>query len=129
MQFPDQLWPDSEDRELVRQAVQLFESIPLILTDELTNTAYFNGRAEELFGEPGEAVVNRTAYSVLGYGDGGHAPEGLAAALLGKSGPFRSIMRIAPGGGEPQPVFFEASAIARGTKLVCGLLRFSTERA
>lgn len=129
MRFPNHLWPDQQDDDLVRQAVQLFESVPLVLTDELTNSIYFNAPAERLFGDSGEALVNRAGYSLLGYDDGGHAPEGLAEALLGKSGPFRTVVRLPGAGGQTQPVFVEASAIMHGPRHLCGVVRFSTDQA
>ncbi|MCB2154110.1 hypothetical protein KQI84_04440 [bacterium] len=129
MEFPRDLWPGEDDCRLVEQAIELFESMPVVLTDELANSVFFNERAEKLFGGTGEGLVNRAACSLLGYDRGEKAPGLLAEALLAKSGPFRTVVRLPVGVDDPQPVFVEASAVVNGSRLVCGVLRFSIDQS
>ncbi len=127
MDFPSILWNDPADRELVSQTVELFHDTPLILTDRLTNSVFVNEAAATLFGDRGEALVNRTAYSLLGFGASEKLPEPLEHALLGDSPPWRGIVRISrvDGGALMPQAFCEASAVSRAGNLVCGILRLT----
>lgn len=120
MDFPGQLWTDERDRQAVRDVVELFVAEPIILTDHLTNSVYFSAPAEALFGDRAEAIVNRTAASLLGFGRTGPVPPALTAALLGEALPWKALVRLDGG----QDVACEASALHRDQHLVCGLLRF-----
>lgn len=122
MNFPAELWSDEQDRRVVLQAVELLVAIPLVLTDKLTNSVYFNAPAEELFCDSGEAIVNRAAFSLLGFGSHEKMPPGLPKALLGECDPWRGIVH--PDGGSG-PIFCEASTARRQGRFLCGILRFT----
>ena len=124
MDFPDVLWDDERDRALARQLVVLFADVPLVLTDRLTNSIYLNEAAEALLGQRAEAVVNRAAYSLLGYGASEAAPAALADALLGRGESWRSVVRVYADDELGQAVC-EASAVQRGGVFVCGVLRLA----
>lgn len=124
MDFPDVLWDDDRDRALARQLVVLFADVPLVLTDRLTNSIYLNEAAEALLDQRAEAVVNRAAYSLLGYGASEAAPPALADALLGAGQPWRSVVRVYADDELGQAVC-EASAVRRGEEFVCGVLRLA----
>ncbi len=121
MLFPADLWNDPADREIVGRTVDLFESTPLLLTDRLTNSVFFNDPAEALYGEAAEAIVNRAAWSLLGFDFSSAAPTALEAALLGSGDPWKGIVRLPDGA----PRFCEASAVVRDGRLVCGMIRFA----
>ena len=123
MQIPQELWSDKDERRLVTDAAKLFEDLPIVLTDNLANSIWMNERAEELFGDSAEALVNRAAFSLLGFGSAGEAPDALAEALLGKRGPWKAFVNVETAVG-PKALFCEASAICRGEDLICGILRF-----
>lgn len=125
MRFPAELWNSEQDRQLVRQFLDAFEDHPIVLTDQLANTIYFNNTAEALFGDRAEAVVNRVSFSLLGYGAKENIPEAFIKALLGDAPPWRGVVDLAPEGNPPRHYFVEASAIRRAGKLVCGILRVS----
>jgi PAS domain-containing protein len=122
LELPTGLWSDPEDLRLIDQALGLFPSEPVLLTDRLTNTVYLNPEAERLLGERGEGLVNRVAFSLLGIEKGGRQAAAVADALLGKGHAWRGV--VYPEGREDRkPVFCEASAIKRAGRLVCGILR------
>lgn len=123
MRFPTELWDDPADAALAAGAVDALARDPLIVTDRLTNAVYFNEAAEAAFGDRAESLVNRTTLSLLGYSRAEGLPQGLIDALLARCGPWRGMAAIdaAPGSG---PRLVEASAVQRGGRLVCGLLRF-----
>lgn len=108
---------------MVAETADLFASVPLVLTDALTNSVWFNDEAERLFRDRAEAIVNRAAWSLLGFGFAAAAPDRLTAALLGQSGPWKGMVRPS---GDPaaRPEFCEASSLCRDGRLVCGILRF-----
>ena len=116
MRIPDELWPDVRDRELVGQTVDLFASVPLVLTDQLSNSVWFNGAAESLFGDRAEAIVNRAAWSLLGFGFAAAAPDRLMDALLGGGGPWKGMVRP-EGNPAARPEFCEASALVRDGRI------------
>lgn len=119
MRFPEELFT-AEERPLVTGVLDLFRQRPLVLTDRLTNSIYLNPPAEELFGLDGESIVNRAAYSLLGFGESDKLPLPVADALLGDTDAWRSL--VTPPGGHP--VFCEASCVRIGDAFVAGLLRF-----
>ena len=128
MDLPFNLWSDDADRELVSQTVELFSDTPLVLTDRLTNSVFVNGPAAVLLGDRGEALVNRAAYSLLGFGAADKLPEPIEKALLGDGPPWRGLVRPAVEGIPAEsvnPLFCEASAINRHGVLVCGILRLT----
>ncbi len=128
MELPAELWESPDDRRLVQAATDAFATIPLIVTDKLTNAVFLNRRAEELFGENAEALVNRTSYSLLGFGNRGNAPKVLPAALLGESRPWRGVVEIHTPKGREQHAA-EASAVLRDGHFVCGLIRLAVKEA
>lgn len=127
MEFPHHLWEETEDRVLAEALVPMFESYALVLTDRLANTVYLNPRAEALFGDRAGALVNRLSFSLLGYGERDAVPEALTNALLGEGAPWRGVALIH--GADGPPHFVEASAVRRGGRLVCGVLRLSPRAA
>ncbi|MCC5876792.1 MAG: hypothetical protein JJU11_11285 [Candidatus Sumerlaeia bacterium] len=126
MRFPDDIWPDPTDRQLVDDLVSMFVDTPIILTDKLTNSLWFSDPAEELFGERAEAIVNRVAYSLLGFEDREKQPVRLVSALLGEDDPWRGVVHLPVAEGT-RLAFVEASAICRDGVFVCGVLRFSPQ--
>ncbi len=124
MELPLEIWESDEDRQLVSAAVETFGAVPLILTDKLTNSVFLNAPAEVAFEERAEALVNRVAYSLLGFGKREHAPAGLAVALLGEAGPWRGVVEVPTPTGWSRRVA-EASAIVQGERFICGLVRLS----
>jgi hypothetical protein len=127
MELPQQLWQEDEDCALVLQTVELFHNAALILTDGLTNSVFVSKAAEGLFGERGEALVNRAAYSLLGFGTSEKLPAPMESALLAQGPPWRGIVRLGmvENPDNPATAFCEASAIIRRDKLVCGILRLT----
>jgi hypothetical protein len=123
VRIPDELWSDARDRELVGQTTELFAAVPLVLTDRLSNSVWFNAPAEALFRDRAEAIVNRAAWSLLGFGFAAAAPDRLMAALLGEGPPWKGMVRP-EGNPAARPEFCEASALVREGRLVCGILRF-----
>lgn len=124
MDFPGELWDHEDERALARQLSELFVDVPLVLTDRLTNSIYLNAAAEEMLGQRAEAVVNRAAYSLLGFGVAESAPPALTEALLGRADSWRSVVRLFADDPMGQAVC-EASAVSRGGDFVCGVLRFT----
>jgi len=127
MELPHQLWQEDEDRALVFQTVDLFDDTALVLTDALTNSVYLNEAAAGLLRERGEALVNRAAYSLLGFGTSEKLPAPLESALLAQGPPWRGIVRLGTveHPDSPTTAFCEASAINRRGSLVCGILRLT----
>ncbi len=127
MELPHQLWKEDEDRALVFQTVELFHDAALILTDGLANSVFVNEEAAGLFRERGEALVNRAAYSLLGFGTSEKLPAPLESALLAQGPPWRGIVRLGTveHPGNPTTALCEASAINRRGTLVCGILRLT----
>jgi len=123
MIFPREVWKSDEDITLVEQMLDLFAEESVIVTDELSNTVYFSPVAEKVFQDRGEAIVNRAAYSLLGFDRFENQPKPLVGALLGKGEPWRGAV-ILPG--QTNAVFCEASAIKRGDEFVCGIIRLGT---
>ncbi len=128
MQLPAELWESEQDRHLVQGAVKAFDTTPLIVTDKLTNSVFLNARAEELFGERAEALVNRVTYSLLGFGTRENAPKDLPAALLGQTQPWHGVVEINTTNGVRRHAA-EASAVLRDGHFVCGLIRLSGKEA
>ncbi len=124
--FPKSLWQDPNDLTLVEQMTEFLADVPMILTDRLANSVFFNPAAERLFDQDGEAIVNRAAFSLLGFGTTGKTPPGLTEALLGKKAPWRGAVQIESTDKQP-PVFCEASAIMRDNCFICGVLRFTSQ--
>jgi len=127
MDLPISLWNDETERDLVAQTVDLFHDSPLILTDRLTNSVFVNEQAAALLGDRGEALVNRTAYSLMGFGMADQLPQPLEQALMGDGPPWRGIVRLSDveSGKAVSHAFCEASAIHRNGSLVCGILRLT----
>lgn len=128
MEFPQQLWEEETESTVVmiRQVLDLFESDPVILTDVLTNSIFFNPLAEELFGEAGEALVNRATYSLLGFEQFNGVPKALADALLGEADCWRGYVRLPHTG---DAVYYcEASAIKTSNKHLAGVIRFDSNK-
>ena len=124
MDLPNELWDHDADRALAHQLVELFVDVPVVLTDRLTNSIYLNEAAERLLGQRAEAVVNRAAFSLLGFGSGESTPQGLVDALLGQAPSWRSVVRLFADESLGHAVC-EASAVCRGEHHVCGVLRFT----
>lgn len=122
MRFPTELWNDPADCALAKQLADAFAAVPLMLTDKLTNTIFVNEAAEALYGERAEAIINRVAASLLGFGEKANHPDRLVAALLGEAAPWKGAVRVdaVPA---PRLVYVEASAVRRGDRLVCGVVR------
>ncbi|MDX2177225.1 MAG: hypothetical protein SF028_12230 [Candidatus Sumerlaeia bacterium] len=120
MEFPAHLWDDPADRELARGAADLFADAPLVLTDRLANSVFLSPAAERLLGDRAPALVNRACYSLLGFDSGERPPDALATALLGEREPWKAMVLLAGRG-----CHVEASAIRRGARLVCGVLRLT----
>lgn len=121
MQFPDSLWTNPEDREIVRRIVDLFDDSPLVLTDRLTNSVYFNAAGEALFSDRGESIVNRAAYSLLGFEAETAIPAALSRALLGEGDAWKGAVHPE---GHDAKMLCEASAVRRDDRLLCGVIRF-----
>jgi hypothetical protein len=121
--LPLELWNEEEDRRMVESAAALFDHDPVIFTDQLTNSVWLNPPAEELLNDDAEALVNRTASSLLGFGNGDKAPAPLEAALLGRSDPWKAVVNLPREEAPPAPAYCEASAVLRGERLVCGIVR------
>lgn len=126
LELPVSLWK-IEDYERVKDLAALFSDQPLILTDNLANAVYLNERAEDLFQERAEALVNRLSFSLLGFNDARPVSEGLKKTLLGKAPPWRGIVHF------PEPVksirIVDASAIVRPSRLIAGVIRISNKSA
>lgn len=121
MDFPESLFPNPAHRELILGALALFEDQPLFLTDRLANTIYFNGPAEGLFAERGEAIVNRAVFSLLGMGDHTAHPPALVEALEGNGPPWKAVAQLPL---EPPCICVcEASAIRDADTHLCGMVR------
>lgn len=127
MRFPAELWPDPRDRQLAEELGEAFSHLPIVLTDNLTNSVWLTGRAEELLGERAEALVNRVSYSLLGFGEREKQPQGVVDALLGKGGPWKGVVHLPRADGPSRLVFVEASAVVREGRFVCGVLRFAPQ--
>ena len=121
--FPDELWQDDDERRLARQLAEAFDEFPIILTDRLANSVYLSPPAEAIFGDRAEALVNRLALSLLGYGHKERVPPGLLEALLGEGKPWRGVVAIKGSSELPRLHFVEASAVVCDGRLVTGLLR------
>lgn len=104
----------------------MFVDTPVVLTDKLTNSLWFSDPAEELFGERAEALVNRVAFSLLGFEDREKQPTRLVDALLGEADPWRGVVHLQVPGGT-RLTFVEASAISRDGTFIAGILRFSPQ--
>lgn len=128
MRFPDELWDNPSERAIIQQFVDAFAAYPLVLTDKLANTIYFNQSAESLFQDHAEAIVNRLSFSLLGFGRKETVPPGLISALLGEGAPWRGVVNIADAD-SPRHLFIEASAIRTREKLLCGVVRFNSSPA
>lgn len=124
MRFPEELWQDPTERRLLADLLALFPSDPVVLTDRLTNSVYFSPAAEALFAAEGDAITNRVAASLLGFGARESAPKALDAALLGESAPWRAAVEPFGEGPVGTRVVCEASAVRGPRGFVAGLLRF-----
>ena len=123
MRFPEELWPDPAECQLVRVFVDAFNDHPLILTDQLANTTYFSEAAEALFAERAEALVNRLALSLLGFGEHERPANGIVEALEGRGAAWDGIVRLQTATG-PRVAFVQTSAIRnREGLLVAGVIR------
>lgn len=127
MRFPSELWEDARDAALALATAEGLAAMPLVLTDRLTNAVFFNEEAEAVFGDRAEALVNRTTLSLLGFSKIEGMPAPLVDALLAKGEPWRgvAVLDVSP---KPEARFVEASAVHRGDRLVCGLLRIGPKR-
>ncbi|MEO8377899.1 MAG: hypothetical protein ABI579_09540 [Candidatus Sumerlaeota bacterium] len=129
MRFPGELWETETDRQVILQFVDAFAGHPLVLTDKLANTIFFNAEAEALYADRGEAIVNRLSFSLLGYGGKkDKVPSGLTPALLGEGVPWRGIVNLSESE-TPKLHFVEASAIRAPGRLLCGVIRFKLNEA
>lgn len=107
---------------MIEQVLDLFGGDPVLLTDELTNSVFFNEKAEKLYHESGDAIVNRAAYSLLGFESFEGVPQSLVDALMGKRDAWRGFVKVP--GQKCTVCFCEASALVREEELICGLIRF-----
>ncbi|MDX1972000.1 MAG: hypothetical protein SFY68_05650 [Candidatus Sumerlaeia bacterium] len=134
MQFPDVLWANEEHPPLpmIHQVLELFEEDAVILTDVLTNSIFFNTKAEELFGMRGEELVNRTTYSLLGFENFKGVPKSLADALLGEGDCWRGLVKLGEevrSKFEPGTLFYcEASALRTSGEFIVGVLRLDLNK-
>lgn len=126
VRFPEEIWPDPNDRQLVQDLIAVFSSTPLVITDKLTNSLWLSDSAESLLGERAEALVNRVSYSLLGFEDREKQPARLVDALLGEGDPWRGVVHLPTATGT-RLVFVEASAVSREGRFVCGVLRFNLQ--
>ncbi|MEQ8821062.1 MAG: hypothetical protein RLY93_12535 [Sumerlaeia bacterium] len=126
MRFPSELWACGEQARMASSLAELMAAEPLILTDRLTNSIYFNPPAEALFGATGEELVNRVTFSLLGMDGGAQPPPpAMVAALLGEAGPWKALLHL-PAEGGARTVICEASAVKDRTgELICGVIRLS----
>lgn len=123
MQLPSTLWEDPQDLALVEATAQLFASEPLLLTDILTNTVFLNREAERFLGGRAEDLVNRVTASLLGFDTASQKlPARMIEALHGKGDPWKGFVGVPTAAGAV-PSMVEASAIVRGGRLVCGVVR------
>jgi hypothetical protein len=119
--LPLESWPGEQERALVTGLLAALAGRPVALTDGLANTLWFSPEAESLFGERAEAIVNRVAFSLLGFGKNDRLPPGLKEALLGEGPAWRGIVKPE---GRGEQTFLEASCIQQNGRLLCGVLRF-----
>ncbi len=124
MRFPSEIWDDPADAGLALGAVEVLSGEALIVTDRLTNAVFINEAAESILGDRAESLVNRTTLSLLGYAKPEGLPQGLVNALLAQTGPWRGVANLDAAGGAV-PCVVEASAVRRGDRLVCGVLRIA----
>lgn len=123
MRFPDELWPELPQGAMVRAFVEAFSESPIILTDRLLNSVYFTEPAERLFAERAEAIVNRLALSLLGFGEKDRIVPGLVEALSGTADPWEGIVNLQAAEG-PLSVYIQASSIReRDGQLIAGIIR------
>lgn len=123
MELPGELWEDPRDRQLAADTVATFGAEAMILTDALGNSIHLTDEACRLFGDRADALVNRQAFSLLGFGEAARMPKALGAALLGGE-TWRGTAPIA--GGKRAAV--EASAAKRDGRLLFGILRITELR-
>jgi hypothetical protein len=123
MELRTELWEDPRDRQLAADTVAAFGADALVLTDSLGNSIHLTDAACRLFGDRAEALVNRQAYSLLGFGEAARMPKALGEALLGGE----TWRGTAPVGGRRAAV--EASAVRRDGRLLFGILRISELRS
>lgn len=107
---------------MIQGALDLFADQPLILTDRLANSIYFNPGAEALFAERGEALVNRVLFSLLGLGERSTVPPRLVEALDGSGAPWKGVVQPPDVNGECA-MLCEVSAIGQGEAFLCGMVR------
>jgi hypothetical protein len=123
LRFPAELWPDPVDSQRILALADAFADHPLLLTDKLANTVYMTNPVETLFGDRNEALINRLALSLLGFGERDRVAPGLVEALTGEAGPWRGIVQAQTAAG-PLPIFAEVSAAKRPDgRLLCGIIR------
>jgi hypothetical protein len=128
VKFPSENWPIQEDRHLVEDFVAAFPDQALVLTDKLTNSVWFSPAAEELLGDRALALVNRVAFSLLGFDDRERQPTRLVDALLGEAEPWRGVVHLPCETGK-RLAFVEASAIRKADELVCGIIRLKPQES
>ncbi len=119
MKFPNELWSDPKDRELVSAIADAFTDEALLLTDQLINIVWVSPKAEELFQERGEAIVNRLTFSLLGMDDSPPQLDCLKRALSGESAPWRGRAKL----DSQRETFLEASALIGPSGFLCGIIR------
>jgi len=121
MEFPEELWKTEQEKQLIFQALDLFEHQPVIITDQLANSVFLNKKAEELYGQRGEAIVNRAVFSLLGFDSFEGMPQKLVDGLSGNGEVWRGFVKHPTE--QNKICFAEASAIVH-ENLKCGMIRF-----
>lgn len=126
--FPEELWPDEAQRRAVQEMILAFGHEPLIITDRLANVVYASEAAERLLGDRAEALVNRVAFSLMGFDQPRMIPAGLQPALLAEGKPWYGLVGFY-GIAEPGLRRVDASAIKQGGQFVAGVVRISPRKA
>ena len=127
MQFPAELFDDPRHRQAVSDFIEAFAERPMLLTDKLCNTIYINDAAETLFAARAEEIVNRLAFSLMGYSHLMRTPPRMTEALLAQGDPWRGVVPLEPG----PPIgwhFAEVSSITIDGALVCGVVILDPKR-
>lgn len=127
LQFPAELFVDERQRQAVLDFVEAFAHRPLLLTDRLCNSIYINPAAEDLFAARAEEIVNRLAFSLMGYSHLVRTPPRMTEALLAQGDPWRGVVPLEQG----PPIgwhFAEVSCISMDGTLVCGVVILDSKR-
>lgn len=121
MPFPVELWDSDADRVAILRAACEAHSGAIVVIDRLGNSVFFNEAAESLWQDRAEALLNRSAISLLGL-DSDHGSAGRFARALEQLERWEEPGRIsAEDLGEPAAV-----AAARSSRRLPGAKSSST---